>query len=55
MQTLGEILVIFDLARVRSLGRAAQRSASHPRRRIGRGGGGVVFFLRARPSPRAKV
>lgn len=38
MQTLGEILVIFDLARVRSLGRAAQRSASHPRRRIGRGG-----------------
>lgn len=38
MQTLGEILVIFDLARVCSLGRAAQRSASHPRRRIGRGG-----------------
>lgn len=55
MQTLGKILVIFDLARVRSLGRAAQRSAAHRILGVALAGGGVVFFLRARPSPRAKV
>lgn len=46
--------MIFDLARVRSLGRAAQRSASHPRRRIGRGGGGGCVLSAGAPLPEGK-
>lgn len=49
MQTLGKILVIFDLARVRSLGRAAQRSAAHRILGVALAGGLCSFCGRAPP------